>query len=470
MSLEMSKLKTNIIYQVAYEIFVIAMPLFLSPYVSRVLGATGIGIYSYTQSIATYFVLFSMLGIKNYGNRVIAQVKDNQEKLNETFSSLLRLHIIVSLLCVCIYLCYVPTTGEYRIYFAIQGLYVLSGLFDITWFYFGIEQFKISVIRNLIIKLLTFALIFLFVKQEDDLILYCAILSGGFLLSQLFLWIPLHRFVRLVRCDWFAVWRHLKPMLILFLPTIAISLYRYMSRIMLGMLDTPDQVGYFSNSDQIISVPTALIAAFGTVMLPRMANLKVKNDAAQFERNISLSMKYLMCISIGMGFGMAAVANNFAPIFWGEDFADCGKMIEYLAIVIPFVAFANILRTQYLIPFAYDKQYTVSVFIGALTNILINWLFIPIMGGMGAVLGAIAAECTVCIVQCIYVKRYLPLRRYVIQSIPFVLFGIIMLLSVVHLSNLFDSAILSLLFQIFIGMVIYVALSIGYLLKINYKK
>ena len=461
----MPKLKTNIIYQVAYEIFVIAMPLFLSPYVSRVLGATGIGIYSYTQSIATYFVLFSMLGIKNYGNRVIAQVKDNKEKLNETFSSLLRLHIIVSLLCVCIYFCYIPTTDEYRIYFAIQGLYVLSGLFDITWFYFGIEQFKISVLRNLVVKLFTFASIFLFVKQEDDLLLYCGILSGGFLLSQLFLWIPLYRFVQLVKCDWSVVWGHLKPMLVLFLPTIAISLYRYMSRIMLGVLDTPEQVGFFSNSDQIISVPTALIAAFGTVMLPRMSNLRIKNDNSQFERNISLSMKYLMCISIGMGFGMAAVAHNFAPIFWGEDFSDCGKMIKYLSIVIPFVAFANILRTQYLIPFAYDKQYTISVFIGAIANILVNWLFIPIMGGMGAVLGAIAAECTVCLVQCIYVKRQLPLKSYVVQSMPFVLFGIIMLACVMHLSNLFDNAILSLLFQILIGMVIYVSLSLGYLFK-----
>lgn len=58
-------LSSNYIYNLAYQIFVIILPIITTPYVSRVLGADGIGIYSYTLSIVTYFTLIGGLGITN---------------------------------------------------------------------------------------------------------------------------------------------------------------------------------------------------------------------------------------------------------------------------------------------------------------------------------------------------------------------------------------------------------------------
>ena len=149
-----SSIKKNFAYQLIYEILVLILPFITSPYIARVIGAEGLGIYSYTYSVAYYFVLFSLLGIKNYGNRSIAKIRDNRNLLNETFTNILSVHILISIICCIAYGIYVFELKEDRVLATIQGFYVLSGLFDISWFYFGIERFKMTVSRNIIIKII----------------------------------------------------------------------------------------------------------------------------------------------------------------------------------------------------------------------------------------------------------------------------------------------------------------------------
>ena len=72
--------KKNYIYNVLYQVLVMIIPLITTPYLSRTLGAEKIGIYSYTISIITYFILFGSLGIAMYGQREIAYVQDNRKK------------------------------------------------------------------------------------------------------------------------------------------------------------------------------------------------------------------------------------------------------------------------------------------------------------------------------------------------------------------------------------------------------
>ena len=122
------------------------LPLITAPYIARVLGAELIGVYSYTHSIAYYFVLFAQLGLSVYGNRTVAQVRDNQDKLNYTFSSLYKLQLLIAIISCVVYMTYVSgfAKPEYKVYFVLQFLYVISGVFDINWFYFGIEKFKLT--------------------------------------------------------------------------------------------------------------------------------------------------------------------------------------------------------------------------------------------------------------------------------------------------------------------------------------
>ena len=161
---------------------------------------------AYSYSIAYYFVLFSMLGLANYGNRAVAQCRDNQKNLNETFSNIVTLHIAFSFICCVVYILYVFFLANEKLYAGIQFAYVLSGLFDVSWFYFGIEKFKLTVTRNIIIKILNVVCVFVFVRNANDLWKYCAIMAAGMLISQISLWFPLNKFVAFHRAPWTTRW------------------------------------------------------------------------------------------------------------------------------------------------------------------------------------------------------------------------------------------------------------------------
>lgn len=452
------KLKLNLIYNISYEILVIFLPLVLSPYISRILGADALGIYSYTYTIANYFVMFSMLGIKNYGNRLIAQIRNDQKKLDDRFSELFIVHAIISVMFSVLYFSYIFIFGQQYIeYFFIQGLYVVSAILDISWFYFGIEKFKITVLRNAFVKLLNLVLIFTFVRTKDELGLYCLIMSGCILLSQILLWLPLKNYVQFKKPKLSNMKKHLKPMFILFIPTVAISLYKYMDKIMLGSLSSTAQLGFYQNAEQLVNIPNVIISAIGTVMLPKMANLIAEGKKESTKKYFSRSMRYFMCMAFAMSFGLAAVADNFAPLFWGEEFSFCSKLIIGLSMTIPFVTYANIIRTQYLIPKSRDKEYVISVVIGAIVNLILNTIFIKSLGALGAVIGTIAAEVSVCIVQVMIAKKDLNLCSYRKQIISFCSLGVIMFIVTKIIGNILNfNIIIVLSIQILIGAIIYI--------------
>lgn len=462
-----ASVKKNFMYQLMYEILVIILPFVTSPYISRVIGAEGLGKYSYSYSIAYYFVLFAMLGLKNYGNRAIAQSHDNHNELNETFSDIVFLHIIISIVCCLAYIIYVFNVNNDKIYALIQLAFVVSALFDISWFYFGIERFKLTVIRNTVIRILNVICVFIFVKDENDLWKYCVIMAFGTLLSQISLWVPLRKYVKFVKPNWNRMKIHIKPMFVLFIPAIAVSLYKYMDKIMIGDLSNKEQLGYYENAEKVINVPMTVISSFGTVMLPKMSNLAKTKDKRASERYMNISMRYVMCLAFALAFGLAGVGKVFAPVFWGERFVSSGIIIMGLSITIPFIAFANIIRTQYLIPIGKDKEYLISVVSGAVVNLIINSMLIPDMGAIGATIGTIFAEVVVCVIQCISVRKELPLFTYIKNAIVFVLLGIFMFAGVYTLGQYMAATVITLIMQIVCGAVFYGIFTMIYLFAIK---
>ena len=461
--MEKSSVKKNFMYQLIYDILIMILPFITSPYVARVIGAEGLGIYSYYYSIAYYFVLFSVLGLKNYGNRIIARCRDNQKQLNETFSNLAAVHILVSLVCSVVYIFYIVTVNKNeRIYAIIMFAQVLSGLFDISWFYFGIEKFKLTVTRNTIIKIINVLCVFLLVKSKNDLWIYCIIMAFGMLISQIILWVPLKKYISFVKPQWSKMVVHIKPMLILFVPSIAVSLYKYMDKIMIGAISSKTQLGFYENAEKVINIPITVITSFGTVMLPKMSNMMAKKDKNEALKYTGISMLYVMWLAYALTFGLAGVETVFAPIFWGEEFKLSGYLIMGLAFTIPFMSFANVIRTQYLIPAEKDKEFMTSVVSGAVVNLLINGFLIPSMGSVGATIGTIVAEVTVCFIQCFAVRKELPLWGYFKQTIYFIGFGAVMFIVVFKLGYALGQTILTLFVQIFVGGIIYCLFSIAY--------
>ena len=460
MYLKKKGIKINLIYNIIYQLLLIFLPLISTPYISRILGPEKIGIYSYTYSIAYNFMLIIMLGVSNYGNRTIASVKEDEEKLCKTFWSIYYFQLIRAVVLIIIYLISVTIFfDKYKFIFYLQSIYLFSGLLDISWFFFGMEEFKITVLKNIVIKILSIISMFCFVKTENDLWIYTLIMTTSTLLSQLYLWRYIKDKLKRQKFSFKELIPHIKPELILFIPVIAISLYKIMDKIMLGLLSNMEQVGFYQNTEKLINIPLGLITALGTVMLPRMSNLLAKKEEKKVEKYIEKSMLFTSFLSNAFCFGLAGVSSIISIVFLGEKFMDCDKLILYLSFSIIFLAWANVIRTQYLIPKKMDKSYIISVFLGAFSNLIINFALIPRYHAFGAVIGTVIAEAVVCISQTFFVSKKLNIKKYIYDFIPFFLFGLMMFITLKIVDKYIAYNTLSLICMISIGALVYLSLS-----------
>ena len=462
--------KKNFIYSSLYQILVLVLPLVTTPYVSRVFGAEKLGIYSYTNTIAQYFVIFTMLGLNNYGNRAIAIVRDDKKKLDETFSEIYTMQVftgIVSLLCYIVYA--VCIAKEYRIYSVILSIYVLSSVFDINWLFFGLEKFKLTVTRNSIIKIVSVIAILIFVKTKDDLWIYTTIYAGMSILSTIVLIPYALKEVKYIKPSLKGVCTHIKPNLIMFIPVIAVSVYKYMDKLMLGGF-SKIETGYYENVEKILTVALGFVTAFGNVMLPRMSNMVAKKDDMGVKKTIALSMRFVLGMSMAMAFGLSAIASDLVPVYFGKGFDECIVIMRVFVFSIIFQSWANVIRTQYLIPYKCDNVYVGSAIAGAVLNFGVNYVLIPRMGAMGAVIGTLVAESVVAIVQTIAARKDLEILLYVRQGCPYILFSVCMYVAVKFISQLKFSKVVLLLLEILGGAFIYVLLWGIYELYMRAKK
>jgi len=462
--MNMSSLKKNLLYNMLYQILMFVLPLITAPYVSRILGADGLGTYSYIYSISYYFGLCGMLGIANHGNRSIALNKNDRNKISQVFSNIYTIQLtgtLIALLAYIVFAVYIFNGNKIIAYLNI--IFVISYMLDISWFFFGMEQFKLTVTRNTIIKIMTVICTYIFVKNRNDLWVYTLILALGALFSQLYLWLNIRMFISYKKAIWMEVKNDLKQVFVLFIPAIAYSIYKVMDKIMLGSLTTVTQVGYFDNAEKIINIPVGLITAFGTVMMPRISTLIADNNSKQISIYNALSFKYFTMVVCAATFGLAGISDVLAPTFFGKEFIESAPLIAGLSFTLIFMTWANIIRTQYLIPNKKDNPYVISTVVGAVVNLVFNIIFIPRLQAVGTLISTLLAEFLVFFIQMIYVRKDFPVLKYLKPSLMFFPIGVIMGMGVKYVGVVRGTSISTLFVQLVIGAIIYIAGTLLYL-------
>lgn len=461
-------MKKNLIYNMIYQILIIIIPFITIPYVSRVIGSDGVGIYSYTYSIVYYFMLFCLLGINNYGNREIAKSSSNKKELSRKFYEIYAIQVLCSIIMILLYVIYICFfSGEYRLISLIEILYLFSALFDINWLFFGLEKFKITISRNIIIKIITVIMIFIFVKNKSDVGVYVSILALGQLLSQLILWIFLHKEIAFVKVDIKEIKKHFKPILLLFIPVIAVSIYKIMDKTMIGWFSTINDVGFYEQAEKILNFPLAIVGAIGTVMMPRMSNLVIQNEDKKIKKYIQTTLELTLFVAFPIILGIICISDNFIELYLGTEFMQSSRILKLLSVSIIFTIIANIIRTQYLIPYEKDKIYIISVIIGAFVNLIMNLIFIPLYKSIGACIGTVSAEFFVMLYQSHAVKDEIKVMKKTKKSLIFLFKSIIMGLSIYWLNYININIFLKILIQIIIGIIVYSILNINYIIRIS---
>lgn len=448
----MKSLKKNVLYNSIYQFLILFLPFITAPYLARVIGATGVGVYSYSYSVAQYFVYFAMLGLNNYGNRSIAAVNNDREKRSKVFSEIYCMQLITSVGSVILYTVYIMLSKN-KVAALIMMLYVFSAAFDINWLFFGTENFKLTVTRNIIIKIGCLVAIFLFVKDAGDTYIYVLIMALSTFISQVALWPFVKREVEFKFPKFNDIIKHFKPNLLLFIPVVAVSIYRVMDKIMLGSLASTEALGYYEYANKIYEIPLLLVTAVGTVMLPRMTYLYSNDKLNEATKYLDETMEYVLAFANAATMGLIAIADEFVLLYYGKAFTQSGDIIKYLCVTIVFVAAGNVLRTQYLIPKKRDAVYSVSAVLGAIVNFVINAMLIPSMGAIGAALGTIAAEFVVFAYQAFCVRKEMKWSKYILMGGQYLILAVVMWFIITRIT--LSSILLTLMIRIALGVIIY---------------
>ncbi len=456
-----NSVKKNLGLQTVYQILNTCLPLITAPYLARVLGAKQLGVFSYTSSVVAYFTLIAMLGTVNYGTRCIASTKDKIFIRSKMFWEIYALQVIMSFSAIIIYIFYLMFFCHSNKCIAfIQLIALLSCVFDISWLFFGLENFEKTVTVSMLFRILTVIFILVFVKSAKDLWIYTLLMLVGTLLGQLVLWIYIPRYIKFVKISLKGIIYHLKPNLVLFIPLLAMSVYHTMDKTMLGMLSNYQQSGFYYNADKIINIPLCVINGVGTVMLPRMTflfNSKRTNEANQLFLN---SIEGIAILGVAMSFGIAAISNEFVPFFFGDGYEACIVLIKVLSPVLIIKGVSNTVRTQYLVPMKLEKIFTKSVFIGALTNLIFNMSLIPRMGAMGAVIGTFFAEFVSCVWQFVYIRKLINIKKCLLTSCFYFIPGYIMYLVVRLVARISMPIIIKLSFEVGCGIFSFLSICI----------
>ena len=454
-----NNVKKNYIYNLIYQIVVMILPLITTPYLSRVIGAEGIGIYSYTISIVTYFILFGSLGTAMYAQREIAYVQDDKLKRSKIFWETFLLRTVSLTISIILFYLTFASKGQYSIYYRILLLEIFANIFDISAFFQGMEEFKKVIKRNLIIKIVSIISIFIFIKTEKDIGKYLLIYSLSTLIGNISLWFYLPNYVDKVKVKSLDIKRHIKPTVVLFIPQIATQIYTVLDKTMIGsMVMDKAEVGYYEQSQKLVKLILTIVTSLGTVMLPRIANKFASGKKEEIKENIVTSFNFVYFLSIPMCLGMVSIAKDLVPLFLGDGFEKSIYIIYVICPIIVLIGLSNVIGIQYLLPTKRQKQYTLSVIMGAITNLVFNAIFILNFKSIGAAIATTIAETVVTAVQMYFIKNEFDTKEILKMSLKYIISGLIMFITIFLLNKtIFDnlSTMPRMTLDITIGIIVY---------------
>ena len=409
-------------------------PLITFPYVSRVLLAEGNGRIAFASSIANYFLLVASLGIPTYGIKACAQVRDDKEKLSKTAHELFIINAVMTTLALIVYfamILLVPQMAQDKTLFYINGVNILLNCVGMNWLFQALEKYDYITVRSIVFKILAVLFMFLFVHNTGDVAIYAAVTVFSSVGSNVFNFVKVHSYIRVKRFEHYEFAKHFKPILILFSQTLVASIYTNLDTVMLGFMKDSQAVGLYSAAVKIKGMLVSLVGSLANVLLPRMSYYLKNGRADKFEELTQKAINFTLFISIPISLYFVIFSKESLVFLSGESYVAATPAMQFVTFAVISIGITGILGIQVLTSTGREKCVLYSVAVGAVVDLVLNLVFIPIWGAAGAAFATMIAEYSVLAVQLYYTKDILSrlkanlrVHKYIIGTIFASAFGI----------------------------------------------
>lgn len=457
----MSKsIKSNYIFNLLNSVSQLLFPLITFPYASRIMMADGIGQVQFFNSIVSYISLFTCLGIPMYAIREMAKVRSDMKQMSTTTIEILLLHAMLTVLgyvavaIICMTVSDVQTDIPL---FLILSATIFFTAIGCEWFYQGIEDFKYVAIRGLIVKIISIALLFLFVRTKEDILWYGAYTVFGVLGGNIFNFLRLRKYVdrKIVNIHNLHPLRHLKPAIHIFVFNVITSIYLQLNTVLLGFLKDVAAVGYFTAATKLMSITMSVSGSLGSVMMPRASNLIAENKMSDFKSVIQKSYDFIIAISIPLTIGLIFTSKSAVLLLSGDGFYPAILASQIVAINIISIGISSVMGMQILYPMGKINIVILCTFLGAITNVIVNILLIPHYGHYGTAAAFAMTEFVVTVSMYFIGRKYMPIQLLKRQHLNYLISGIVMGIALFIIEKQEYNNIITLISMFLTGVLVY---------------
>lgn len=453
-------LKKNIAISTLYQILLVILPMITAPYIARVLGPDQSGVYDFTNSIQTYFAMFAALGTASYGAREIARVRNDEKQRSVLFWEIELMTVMTSAACILVWFVFILFAKQYKVIYLVLTMGLFSTMFDISWFFAGMEQFTYTVSKNAVCKLAGVILMFLFVKRPEDLLLYIIIITASTMLGNLSMWLYIPRFITKVDFKRLRFRNHFHETLIYFIPSVATSVYTVLDRTLIGTItNNRAENGFYHYTMQIINIMKALtFSSLNMVLGSRIAYLFAEEKYDEIKERIRDSINYILFMGIGICFGLIGVSGRFVPLYLGPGYDRVVTMLVLMSPIVVIIGVSNCLGSQYYTPSGNRKLSAKFIIIGAIVNLTLNLILIPRFWGYGAIVASLIAETVITVLYFRHCNGYLTAGTLFREGWKKLVAGVLMLAVIRILDRFIASDIIALCAEVMAGFAVYCAL------------
>lgn len=388
-------LKKNVVLNAMRVFMSTFFPIITFPYASRVLLPEGIGMVSFARSFVDFFIMIASLGVGAYGVREIAKVRDNKAELSTVTKEIFTINICSTavayfLLFAAVF--FVPKLSEYRSLIILISSKILFIVLGFEWLFGGLEDFKYITVRAFFFQILSVALLYLFVKEPDDYLIYASIAVISNVGSNICNWFYSRKFIDFSLVKKLELKKHLKPIFILFATAVVGTIHVVLDKIMLGIICDDWHVGIYTVADKINRLVIAMVLAVGAVVVPRISYYFKKGEIGKFKELVHKNFDFMFLISLPCFVGLFLVGKAAILAFCGDDFTSSIPVMRMMTVLIVIIGINGVFSSQTFIPMGKEKSVFYYTCVAVFINVILNFILIPLYNVYGASIATVCSE------------------------------------------------------------------------------
>lgn len=457
-----NSLGLNYIFNFISQIVTLVIPLITTPYLARIFLEEGSGQIAFSNTIITYFTMIANLGYSVYGQREIAKCQDDKYKKSKIFWEIFIIRCVLTLISYGTLLgtmlihVYPEVYTTLILLFSIQ---IIAVVFDVSYFYQGEEDFKYIALRNLVMRILCLICIFIFVKTKEDIWKYALLYSVSIFLANISMWPKLRKSLQKIFVRDLSFKKHFLPSLIIFLPTLATTVYASLDKIMIGYLTAnPDyENGCYNQALKLNQTILILITVIDSIMIARNSHNYSKGDFNQVKNHIYFGANYVWHLGLPLIVGMCILSSNLSSWYLGAGYDEVYLLLDIMSVRFIVSGMACVFGNQLFIPIGKEKYTTIAHIITCISNLILNFIFIPLYGAIGGAITTALAEAIDFIVLSIFVLKgkYVSIKKIILMMWKPALCALIMGIPIYFINQAMRYSIWSFILSIGVGSIVY---------------